>query len=70
MKVFLVEFSGHYLPGSMIIVEETKRKAFNKAKKEIERMGLIEKNSEFSPSNLYEIENNESDLIMISDGDY
>lgn len=70
MKVFLATFQGVWLGGDMIIVDKTKRKAFNKAKKELDKWGLQEKNKDFSIDSLQEIETNQESIILISNGDY
>jgi hypothetical protein len=70
MTVFLVRFSGHYLGGEMLIVEETKRKAFNKAKKEIASMGLENKNKDFSMKDVEIIDCKIKQVIVIDNGDY
>lgn len=45
LKTYLAEFKGHYLGGQMIVISTTKRRAFNKAKKEIEQCCLIQMGS-------------------------
>lgn len=70
MMVFLVRFNGHYLDGEMIVVDETKRKAFNKAKKELAHLGLEKKNEYFSIHNLELIDIHNKDVILIDNGDY
>jgi hypothetical protein len=70
MHIFLARFSGHYLSGEMLIVEETKRKAFNKAKKEIESMGLKDKNEDFSIYDVHIIDMNIKQVVVIDNGDY
>jgi hypothetical protein len=70
MNVFLARFNGHYLGGSILIVEETKRIAFNKAKKEIDSMGLADKNKDFSMDNVEIIDCNNKQIIVIDDGNY
>jgi hypothetical protein len=70
MNVYLIRFSGHYLGGEMIVIDETKRKAFNRAKKEISHIGLSHKNIEFSMEDVELIDLNIKTVIMIDDGDY
>lgn len=70
MKIFLAEFAGQYLKGEMIVVDETKRKAFNKAKKKIEDIGLLEKNQDFSTGDLTEIDYLNKQCIVVDNGDY
>lgn len=70
MKVYLLEFGGRWLGGQMIIIDETKRKAFNKAKKELKEMGLLDKNSDLTLHDIQEINTDEKSLIIIDDGDY
>lgn len=70
MKVYLLEFGGKWLGGQMIIIDETKRKAFNKAKKELKEMELLDKNSDLTLHDIQEINTDEKSLIIIDDGDY
>lgn len=70
MNVYLVRFSGHYLGGEMLIIDETKRKAFNKAKSEIASMGLENKNEDFSMDDVKVIDCNTKQVIVIDNGDY
>ena len=70
MKIFIAEFTGHYVGGEMLIVDETKRKAFNKAKREIGTMGLESKNKEFSIDDLKEIDYSKKQCVVIDNGDY
>lgn len=70
LKSYIVSFNGHYLPGSMIIVAETKRKAFNRAVKELDFMGLSKKNIAFNASDLEEIDTTNEQSLIIWDGDY
>lgn len=69
-KVFLAKFQGEWLGGEMIVVIDTKRKAFNRAKAKIKEMGLIEKNQEFSMDDVYMIDQNVESVEVIDDGDY
>jgi hypothetical protein len=70
MNVYLVNFKGHYLGGEMIVVDETKRKAFNQAKKEIIQMGLQSKNEDFSLDDVTQIDTSTKQVILIDNGDY
>lgn len=71
MKVFYVTFSGKYIEGSMVIVEETKVKAFSRAEEKIDELGLSHKNTEFSiDDNIREIDLNEAGIAVLNDGDY
>lgn len=70
-NVYLVSFNGHYLSGQMVVVTDTKRKAFNKAKKEIESMGLLDKNEDFSIStNVKMVDTNIEHVNVLDNGDY
>jgi hypothetical protein len=69
-KVFLVEFNGHYLGGEMIVVTSTKRKAFNRAKKKIEKLGLADKNKNFSMADVRDFDLNVESVEVIDNGDY
>jgi hypothetical protein len=70
MNVFLVRFMGHYLGGELLIIEETKRKAYNKAKKEIAEMGLQESVEHLSMEDVEIIDTNIKQVIVIDNGDY
>jgi nitric oxide synthase oxygenase domain/subunit len=70
MHVFLARFSGHYLGAEILIIEETKRKAFNKAKKEIDSMGLSDKNIDFTIKDIESIDLNIKQVVLIDNGDY
>lgn len=70
MKVYLYIFNGHYIGGSMVIVDDTKRKAFNQAKKSLVEAGLFEKNADMKIDDLVEIETDKRSIEVISDGDY
>jgi hypothetical protein len=69
-KVFMASFLGHYIGGEMIIVTSTKRKAFNRAKKKIEEMGLAHRNTTFSMKDIRDFDLNVESLEVIDDGDY
>ncbi len=69
-KVFFAKFNGHYLGGEMIIVAPTKRKAFNRAKKKIEEIGLGDKNEDFSMADVRDFDLNIESVEVINDGDY
>lgn len=69
-NVYLVSFNGHYLSGQMVVVTDTKRKAFNKAKKKIEEMGLSERNKDFSTSYIIMVDTNIEHVNVLDDGDY
>lgn len=70
MNVFLARFQGHYLGGEMLIVDETKRKAFNKAKTEIASMGLENQNADFSMDDVEVVDCNIKQIVVIDDGNY
>jgi len=70
MFVYLIQFSGHYLDGEMIVIDETKRKALNQAKKELEDRGLMDKNKNLTLHDVQQIETNKRLLLVIDDGDY
>lgn len=70
MMVFLARFNGHYLEGQVIVLDETKRRAFNRVKKEIAAMGLASKNEDFSIHNLELVYLHNKDVILIDNGDY
>lgn len=70
MNVYTVVFSGHYLAGSMVVVAETKRKAFNIAKRRIDEMGLFDKNKDFSMEDVVEVDVSRAGIHSESDGDY
>lgn len=69
-NVYVATFSGYYLTGHMAIITDTKRKAFNRAKKKIESMGLLRKNEDFSMDNVVMIDTNIEDTHIIETGDY
>lgn len=68
LKPYLVEFKGCYLTGQLIIISTTKRRAFNKAKKEIESMSLSIDG--FTMDDVTEIDTSKESTIVISNGDY
>ncbi|MFS0657400.1 hypothetical protein AB1L07_02080 [Niallia alba] len=70
MNVYLLEFNGHYLGGEMIVIDETKRKALNKAKKELEDRGLLNKNKDLTLQDMQEIQTDKRLLLVLNDGDY
>jgi hypothetical protein len=70
MKVWIYKFSGHYLGGTGIVVDETKLKAFNKAVKEIASQGLAEKNKDFTIEKLVELDINKAGADTLDNGDY
>lgn len=70
MNVYLLEFNGHYLGGEMIVIDETKRKALNKAKKELEDRGLLNKNKDLTLHDMQEIQTDKRLLLVLNDGDY
>ena len=70
MNIFLVKFSGHYLGGEMLIAEETQRKAFNKAKKQLDAMGLEAKNKDLSMEDVQMIDCQKTQVLVIDDGNY
>lgn len=71
MNVYLLSFGGHYIGGNMLIVAETKRKAFNKAKKELKEIGLLEDNEkDLTVDDLMKIDTNNVHAIVINDGNY
>ena len=70
MKLYLIRFNGYYLSGEMLIIDETKRKAFNQVKIKLEDMKLLDKNKDLCVNDLEEIDINAKYLIVIDDGDY
>ena len=70
MNVYLVTFSGVYLGGEMIIIDETKRKALNQAKKELEDRGLLVKNKSLTLHDVQEIQTDKSLVLVLDDGTY
>ncbi|MCY8228767.1 hypothetical protein MOC30_14350 [Bacillus spizizenii] len=68
LKTYLAEFKGHYLGGQLIVISTTKRRAFNKAKKEIESMLL--NTDGFTMDDVIEIDTSKESTIVISNGDY
>lgn len=70
MKVFTVSFGGHYLGGDMVVVDETQRKAYNKAKKQIKEMGLEGKNLDFSMDDVVELDTSKKSVLVLDNGDY
>ncbi len=70
MNVYLIEFNGHYLGGEMVVIDETKRKALNKAKKELEDRKLLNKNKHLTLQDVQEIQTNKKLVLVLNDGDY
>jgi hypothetical protein len=70
MKVYSFTFKGHWLNGEMIIVDETKRKALNKAKKELDDRGLLDKNKSLTLHDLVEVQTDRQTVYVLNDGDY
>lgn len=70
MKVYLIEFGGHYLGGQMIVVTTSTRKALNKARKKLEEIGLGETNKDLSEFNVYEISTEKEQIYVVDNGDY
>ena len=69
MKVYLIEFNGYYVSGEMLIIDETKRKAFNQVRAKLESMKLIDKNEDLCVDDLQEIDINTRSSIILYDGD-
>lgn len=67
MKVFTATFNGHYLPGNAIVVSQTKRKAFNKLKKELEAQVI---GKDLKLDDLTEIDISKGQCIILNDGNY
>ena len=70
MKVYLVEFGGHYLGGQMIVVTTSTKKALNRAKKKLEEIGLDDKNKSLDEFDVSEINIEKEQVYVIDDGDY
>lgn len=70
MKVYLVEFGGHYLGGQMIVVTTSTKKALNRAKKKLEEIGLGDKNKSLDEFDVSEINIEKEQVYVIDDGDY
>lgn len=70
MNVYIARFNGMFLDGEIILVEETKRKAYNKVKKEIKELELEDKNKDFSMEDVEEIDITKKGFIKVDNGDY
>lgn len=70
MKHYHVIFAGHYIGGQMIVTAETKRKAFNLAKKELEIEGLLYKNKDLTMDDLKEFTLDKPETWVLDNGDY
>jgi hypothetical protein len=70
MNVYLIRFGGHYMPGEMIVIDETLRKAFNQAKKKIDAMGLSDRNGDLAMDDIQQLDVSKRDVILIDDGNY
>jgi hypothetical protein len=66
-SVFLATFKGHYLPGNAIVVADTKRKAYNKLKKELQKQGL---GNDLKVEDLTIVDLNFDSCDIIFNGDY
>lgn len=69
-KAFYLAIRGEYIGGDMLLIADTRRKAFNDAVKKLKEEGLYEKNKELTMDNLEEIDLTKRQAIMIFDGDY
>lgn len=67
-RVYLVPYEGLLSGGLMLISDETKEKAFQRAKKEIKEQGLEESNEEFTIDDLSEIDQEKPEIRIILDG--
>lgn len=70
MYVYLIEFNGHYLGGEMIVINETKRKALNQAKKELKDRGLLNNNKSLTLHDVQEIQTDRNLVLVLNDGNY
>lgn len=70
MNVYLIKFSGYFLDGKMIVIDETKRKALYQAKKKLDESGLLDKNEDLTLDDVQEIPTDKRSLLLINDGDY
>lgn len=70
MSIYLVEFNGHYLGGQIIVIDETKRKALNQVKKELEERKLLDKNRSLTLHDVQEIQTDKRSILVIDDGNY
>jgi hypothetical protein len=70
LNVYLIKFSGYFLDGKMIVIDETKRKALYQAKKKLDESGLLDKNEDLTLDDVQEIPTDKRSLLLINDGDY
>jgi len=70
MNVYLARFRGFYLGGEFLLVDETKRKALNQAKKKLVEIGLSKTSEELTIKDIQQIDTSKRDVIVIDDGDY
>lgn len=71
MNVYLIRINGWYpVSGELLVIDGTKRKAFNQAKKKLEEIGLFDKNKNLKIDDVEEIQTDKRDSIVINDGNY
>lgn len=76
MRAFILRFSGVWMGAEMILVAETKQKAFNdalrilKEEKDYKGTPLYEKNKDLTKDDLSEIDLTKRHAYLLSNGDY
>lgn len=69
-RLFLLRFGGVYLGGEMLIVTNTRRKAFNRARKKLDEMLLLKDNLKLTMDDLEELPFKSGLVVVIDDGNY
>lgn len=67
MNIYTIEFTGHYLTGSAVIVATHRTSAAMLLERKLKQIGLQQ---QINPTSLVKLELDKAQVIILQDGDY